>query len=346
MPTIAPGYSDILGHQRICSRLWAAAREDQLHHCYLFEGPQGVGKATVALRLAMAVNCQGQGREVPCTTCSSCRLIARGVHPDVLHLSPAADSLSGIITVARVRELMGKLQLHRHSARYRMIIVDPAERTRAEATNALLKTLEEPPPGTGFVLISSNSASLLPTVLSRSLRLRFSAVDHADLVEWLQTRGIHGADLLARQAFGSPGLALQLAQGRADELEESVQGLLEAISAGPAELFDYADKLGTGDRAARMKRVELCLEALQVLLRDCTLVAVGRDAGILLPQHESTLRSWAGALWPGGVRRVEQALEVARRRLELNVTTKVVFEALLSCLATELGAHRLRPTSR
>ncbi len=338
-PTVAPGVSDILGQQRVCERIWLALGTDRLHHCYLFEGRPGVGKATVALRLAMATNCDRADRvEIPpCAVCDPCRSIAAGRHPDVIELVPDPKQASGTITVDQVREVLRRLSLHRHSARRRFVIVDPVDLVRVEAINALLKTLEEPPDGTGFVLVTARTASLLPTVISRSLRVRFRSVPQAELAPWLAERGLDEPDRLARLSLGSPGMALELGQGRLEALGKARETLLDALSGGPGDLFRYTEKLAAPPRSSWEPRVHLCLEALELLLRDSILCAVGKPEAVLEGEQLEHARVWGERLWPSGFRRIEESLEQARARLLVNVPARLVMEALLSGVMTELG---------
>ncbi len=335
---LAPGHTDILGQQTACQQLWGALGDDRLHHCYLFEGPAGVGKATVALRLAMAANCQERGREgpLPCNRCRSCRDIAAERHPDVVALNPDPEKAGGVITVAQAREVVRRMTLHRHSARRRFVIVDPADKLREEAANALLKTLEEPPPGSGFVLVTSRAASLLPTVLSRSLRVRFRPVPREPLVAWLKARGLEQPERLARMSLGSPGASLQLAEGGLERLLRSREELIAAISADPAAIFDYAQALSAPPRTAWEERVSSCLDALEISLRDAACYATGRQQDLLDPERSELAQRWAQRLWPGGLRRVDEALDLARQRLAVNVSPRLVMESLLACLAAEL----------
>ena len=129
------GTQDILGHRGVINRLWSAAARDQLHHAYLFEGPVGVGKRTLALRLAMACNCEESGDDLPCGRCDPCRQIAAGNHPDVLVLEPPADRASGTIPVDAVREVVRMAGYHRYNSKRRFVIVDPAEAMQASAAN-------------------------------------------------------------------------------------------------------------------------------------------------------------------------------------------------------------------
>jgi DNA polymerase-3 subunit delta' len=337
-PSVAAGTDDILGQQRACEQLWSAVRSDRLHHCYLFEGRAGVGKATVALRLAMAANCEGpRDGPLPCAACGPCRSIADGQHPDVIELRPDLQKASGSIGVEQVREVLRRLSLHRHSARCRFVIVDPADKMRAEATNALLKTLEEPPLGTGFVLVTSRAASLLPTVISRSLRVRFGSVPVDELAAWLAARGLAEPERLARLALGSPGQAILLGEGRLGALADARAALVGALEGGPKGLFDYCEKLCASPRSSWEPRVELCLDALELLLRDAVCFAAGAPERALDPAQAELAQDWAVRLWPGGVRKLERGLEDARQRLAVNVAPRLVMEALLSALVVELG---------
>jgi DNA polymerase-3 subunit delta' len=342
-PSVAPGTEDILGQGRVCAQLWAAVASDRLHHCYLFEGRHGVGKATVALRLAMAANCEGSEHGPrPCAACAPCRSIAAGVHPDVIELTPDPGKASGTITVDQVREVLRKLALHRHSARRRFVIVDPVDLVRVEAINALLKSLEEPPDGTGWILVTARPASLLPTVISRSLRVRFRAVPLEQLEPWLADRGLAEPARLARLSLGSPGLALQLGEGRLEALAQAREALLVALDGGPKDLFGYCEKLSASPRSAWEPRVSLCLDSLELLLRDAVCCAAGQPERALDRAQLEIAQDWAQRLWPTGIQRMERALEDAHGRLLLNVPPRLVLEALLSGLVVELG----RPARR
>src|SRR5690606_32790321 len=134
------------------------------HHAYLLEGPRGAGKRALADRYAMAANCTSETKAHPCGSCPTCRQIAAGTHPDVLVLVPDTERAARTIPIEAVREVIRQTTYHRYNARRRMVIVDPVEAMQEPAANALLKTLEEPPQGTGFLLVSHNPAALLPTI--------------------------------------------------------------------------------------------------------------------------------------------------------------------------------------
>ena len=175
----------ILGHDRVVERLTSAVRHAKLHHAYLFEGPTGVGKTTVALHIARMANCTGAPLgEGPCGSCPTCVQIAAGTHPDVIRLAPREDRASQTIAVEDVREVVRRAGYRRFNSRRRFILVEPAEALEL-ASNALLKTLEEPPEGTVFLLLASNATALLPTIRSRCQRVRFGAVPVDRIEAWL-----------------------------------------------------------------------------------------------------------------------------------------------------------------
>jgi len=338
------GTADILGHQAVLDRLWTALSRDSLHHAYLFEGPEGLGKRLVALRLAMAANCEqaperlAAGEPVPCGVCRTCRSIVRGDHPDVIVLGPDPDRKTPTITVAQVREVVRKVGYHRYTGRRRVVIVDPTEAMAAPAANALLKTLEEPPEGTGFVLIAHSASSLLPTIVSRCQRVRFSAVGVQALESWLAQQGHSEAPALARLALGRPGAAMALAQGGLQarrELRERVLGTVEQGDLG--DIFALSKSICSGDRSSWMVQVERILELLEDGLRDAVVVASGQPVELLDTEAADQAHRWAHALWPTGVPRLQRALDDARAGLARNAQGRVVLDALFLRFTSELG---------
>ncbi|MDP2316094.1 MAG: DNA polymerase III subunit delta' [Pseudomonadota bacterium] len=325
----------LLGNAEVRHRLWRAADDGRMHHCYLFEGPEGVGKAMTAMRLALMVNCLADER--PCGICASCRLFLAGTHPDLVVVHPDPDRATRVITAEQARGIISALQLQRHSARRRFVIIDPVDALTEEAANALLKTFEEPPAGTQFILVTARAASLLPTVRSRSQRVRFGPVPRAELEDWLVGRGLDPS--LATLSAGSPGYALRLADGEAEERREVVAQLLATVGQPLHQLFAFTEAAGKKSDGS-VERTTLVVDALEELLRDTVVVASGRDESALHQAHLGALAVWASALHPGGVGRLEKAVAAARDRLRLNVNGRVVLEALLTTLNLELSQAR------
>jgi DNA polymerase-3 subunit delta' len=326
----------LLGHRAVVERLWGALRRDSLHHALLFEGPSGVGKRTVAIRLAMAANCTGNTAP-PCGSCPSCRQILAGNHPDVLRVEPDAEKATATITVEQIREIVRQAGYHRYAGRRRVVIVDPAEAMLPAAANALLKTLEEPPAGTGFVLIANHASALLPTIVSRCQRYRFGPVPEAELTAWLEKRGLPEAARLARVSLGCPGRALELADGRLQARAELRGALLQALSAELGAVFELSQKLCEGQaRQEWTRHVEDLIAVIEDLLRDVAITATGAALPLLNADAEAVVDRWREALWPDGVAVVQGAIAEARENLLANVHGRTLLDALLVRLRSEL----------
>lgn len=329
------GYADLLGQTATMKRLVDAAERDTLHHCYLFEGPPRVGKHTAALRLAMAAACTGDGPVRPCGRCNLCNQFAKGLHPDLIEVVPDPSRKSGTIGVGQIRELIRQVRLRPYAARRRTVILDPVDMLVPQAANALLKTLEEPPPGTGFILITSRVSSLLPTVLSRSQRVRFRAVPEDQLVPWLNERKAQDATRCARLAMGCPGTALDLGKGGLAKLDAIRDHVVELVEGGSRFRLAEAEKLSK--RKDTKKEVLVRIAALETLLRDVVAFSCGSGDRLLNADRPDVVARWAVRLWPRGIERLQTQIDIARQRMEVNVNPRLMLEALLAHVDGELS---------
>ncbi|MCB9662591.1 MAG: DNA polymerase III subunit delta' [Alphaproteobacteria bacterium] len=330
----------IVGHDVLLAQLREAVDGDRLHHALLFEGPSGVGRHTTARWLALVANCEDDPGQRPCGRCRACTMILAGQHPDVIEVGPDPDLATPTIPASAVRELVRLAGFHRFSARRRFVILDPADALQPAGANALLKTLEEPPAGTHFVLVVGQARSLLPTIVSRCQRTRFAPVEEASLRAWLEARGVPEAEALARAAQGSPGTALALADGALEARDDLATGLLAALAGDLQGIFTWSEGLTKGSRRDWAPRAHAALDLLEELLRDVVVQAAGADQPLLHPALQPRTEAWVGALWPSGVSRCSDALTEARRELALNVSGKNVLDAVITRFATELGAAR------
>ena len=263
-------FSSITGHRSVVELLTRALARHSLPPSLIFAGPDGVGKRRTAIALAQALNCDRQG----CGTCASCTRIARGVHADVLIVEPGD---SGTIKVDQVRDAIDRAAYRPFEGRRRVVIVDQADALQPEAQNALLKTLEEPPPASVFVLITARPDVLLPTVRSRCQRIRFGPLSAQEVAAVLvRDHGFAAPDAQAAAAAadGSVGRALEEGGDEAIEAREAAARVLgAAASADVRRRLDAAKALvgGGGDRDEVSRR----LLAMSSLLRDLGVLAAG-----------------------------------------------------------------------
>jgi len=267
--------TNIAGHEFQREILRRAAAENVVSHAYLFSGPDGVGKRLVALEFAGVVNCTSGGGSPSECGCGSCRKVEKGIHPDV-----AMVEFAGVrnIKVDQVRdEIEEKLYLKPFEGRFKVVIVDEAEKLNNSAQNAFLKTLEEPPPASIIILVTSRPGALLPTIRSRCQPLNFGALPERYIADVLAEKaGLppDEAGLYARISSGSLGAALRLDA----ETMEWRRGLLSALggmSAGSAsDIVSLAEQLSesaSGDQA----RLDLAFRFISLWLRDIAFLKIG-----------------------------------------------------------------------
>ena len=199
-----------------------ALKKDRLSHAYLFTGIKGVGKETTARAFILHLFCE-KNRDNPCKECKSCRKVSKGVHPDILELSPEKRE----ITIKQVREVINFLKYAPLEASYKVILIKDAEKLNPEASNALLKSLEEPPEYALFILLTENFTQLLPTIVSRTQVVRFRSLPEGFIAEELKKKYWLEEEIaltLARVAQGSLGLAIEIAEkGVIEELHAFVK---------------------------------------------------------------------------------------------------------------------------
>ena len=338
MSTESDAAQPILGHAANLSALRDSVAQDTLHHALLFEGPQGVGKATCARWLTRLGNCEAQGSD-PCERCPTCLQIAKGVHPDVLSVTPDPSRASGTIPIDAIREVVRQVGYRRFNARRRFIVIDPAEALQGAGANALLKTLEEPPADTHFILVTANASGLLPTIVSRCQRMRFGAVPTEDLTRWLHLRGHQSlVQTAAVRSLGCPGVAIDLLEGQLEERNRVRDRFIEALSASAENRQKWAQSLTQGKRAEWRAKVDLFLEVYEELLRDAVIVGSGADQPLFHEDRRDVVAHWAQRLWPAGARQLHTALDACRSSLAVMVSGRLVLDTLMAETHAALNA--------
>ena len=324
----------ITGHRPLLELLARATARDTLPPSLLFAGPEGIGKRRTALALAEALNCDrpvttAAGRDA-CGECAPCKRIARGVHADVLVVEPGD---SGSIKIEQIRDVIDRAGYRPFEGRRRVVIIDQADALGANAQDAILKTLEEPPSASVFVLITDRPDMLLPTVRSRCQRLRFGPLSPADVAALLMRdheMSPAEAHAAAAAADGSIGRALDGSAEDAIEARDAAAALLKGAAAtgDPLRRLQGAKALvgtGTADRDELARR----LLAMSSLIRDLGVLQSAADDRTLAnadlkPQLQSLLRSFDGDRTLHAFSVVDRALWA----LDRNASPKIVADWL------------------
>jgi len=342
---------EIIGHRGAIELLQRARRGDRLPHAMLFQGPESVGKGTVARALAAAMLCE-TGGDLACGSCPACDKVAHGNHPDLLFVhrlsrkidkggpmndvdDASVSDLSAFIRIFQIRELAKHAAFAPREGRCRIFIVDPADRMNPESQNALLKTLEEPPGHSFLILIASRPHLLLSTVRSRSFVVGFAPMPATELAEELVERGIPHDEALARAALsgGRAGRAIDL---DLDELlrrrEHLTSGLLSLASSPKAiaELSKLAAFLAGKDEDDLIEGLEL----MAALLRDAARASSGASHEALLHADAADqLTELGNRLGPARAGRLVESVEKLRGELRFNINRTLLAESLLAAVA-------------
>ena len=274
------GFADLIGHTKQLDSLRAALVNQRLHHAYLFVGPDGVGKRTIAMALAKAIHCSTAAGNY-CDHCARCVSIIDSNHADVRVVQPLAGKKE--ISIQQVREVERELRFRSFSGKRKIAIIDPAAMLNLSAQNALLKTLEEPPENSLIILISPIAGALLPTLRSRCLRLSFAALPRQEVVLFLQRNqnlGAKDAEFLAAMSMGSIGIAASLDRAMLIEKRSVWSGILSALRAG-----DYQGAMAAAEALSDNREESLeFLRWAESWYRDLLIHGVTRNSDELVNQ--------------------------------------------------------------
>jgi DNA polymerase-3 subunit delta' len=285
--------SSIRGQERAIALLRRYLASGTTPDGLLFTGEEGVGKESAALAFVSALLCRAAGADGACGSCPDCRLLASGGHPNLLRIVPETPFLR----IDEIRALKEELSLKAFSDRPRAAILVPADRMTPQAANALLKTLEEPPPGTHLLLVAHRVSHIMPTIVSRCQRVPFFPLPAEAVAEILAGlpesagRPPEEIRLAAALSGGSPGRALAILPELTDE-RETWLSLLSRLS--PREAIDFCEtwKAG-GDSPGR-------LAAPLSLARDLALLSSGGGADIMNADLRAALERLAAHPPAGG----------------------------------------------
>jgi len=319
----------VVGHKWAVDLLKRALASGRVAHAYLLTGPPQIGKRSLALNFAQALNClNDNNEEKPCGQCLACSKIAHGNHPDVQII----EGEGGTLKIDQMRALRHEAVLSPLEGRWKVYIIRQMEQATAEAANCLLKTLEEPPSNVILMLTASEAEVLLPTIVSRCQVLNLRPLATETVQRSLQERwgvDVERALLLARLSGGRLGWAVTASQNDAilDQRESHLDEMMELLSQGRVERLEYAQQLS--------RNPEAMPELLHLWIswwRDLLLATSGSSVGITNVDREDTLRIQAQRYSLGQVRGFVEALRATVWQLERNANTRLTLEVLMLSL--------------
>ncbi|MCA9325731.1 MAG: DNA polymerase III subunit delta' [Anaerolineae bacterium] len=250
----------VYGHDWAVQHLRKGIANGRIRHAYLIVGTESIGKEMLARSLAMALNCTNHEESArPCGECRSCKLISSGNHPDMVYSE--LDANTGALKIEEVRAVCQRLALKPYEARYRVAIFRDFDRARPQAQDALLKTLEEPPPQALLILLAPSTESLLATITSRSQIIYLRPLPTETIRQaLLQDKGLPAdySELLARLSGGRMGWALRAAADPAilEQRTAALDLLEQLLTLNRAQRFEIAEDLSK-DKLALYPLLEL-----------------------------------------------------------------------------------------
>jgi len=308
------------------------ARRTRWPHAVLLHGPEGVGKRTLAHTLARALLCESpRASGDACGECPSCRYAAAAQHPDLRIVEPVEvddDEVKRVewIVVDRIRDLNAWAAITSHRGRAKVALIVPAERMNAAAANALLKTLEEPPPDTHFLLVAHQPGRLPATIASRCQRIVAPRPTGKEGRAWLQAQGVRDADSLLVQASFAPLRALSLAEaGYQNERRVWIDALAAPQALSPTML---GARIESAPRDVRRDRLAAAIDWVGGWCADLARVHAGASP-LAHPARADALRALSASVAPPALFRYHRRLLRERTLLSHPLSPRLVAEALL-----------------
>jgi DNA polymerase III subunit delta' len=342
--------SNFIGNGRALEILRRAVLQDRVPHAMIFAGPSGIGKCTLAILLAQRLNCLSPVTDEACGRCSACIriravlesrglqcqslksggfcgscpncLVRRKCHPDIRLIEPEKTTIG----IGQIRDMISEVAFQPLEARFRVVILDPAEQMRAEAHNSLLKTLEEPPSRTIIILITTNPYILLQTIRSRSRLLYFGEISQEQIAQRLIQEGkpAEEARLAAALSGGSLAAALAFNTGEYRELREQAIRFVELI----LKKGRFSEASGIAAEVAKDKQgFQLWTESAEAFLQDAYYAATApervgqRD---LLDRLQQLVREVPRSTFVSAI----EAVRKLKSELQFNVNRQIALEAM------------------
>lgn len=322
------GFKDIIGHEHIIEHLKRAITTDKVSHAYIFSGEDGAGKNMLANAFAMGLQCKDFGEEKDvCHRCTSCLSVEAGNHPDIIRVTHEKASIG--VDDIRI-QINNDILIKPYSSPYKIYIIDEAEKLTEQAQNALLKTIEEPPSYGIILLLTNNTSTLLPTILSRCITLTLQPVDKDKIKEYLMTHykiPDYLSSLSCLFAGGNVGRAISYASS-----EEFSNRRDKAI-----HLLKFMDTMKIYEMVEEIKglseekdKIYEYLDFFMLWYRDVLLFKATKNPNLLTYRNEvAEITKCAAQKSYEGIQSILDSIEKAKVRLRANVNFDITMELML-----------------
>lgn len=322
-----PGFGEILGHDQIKEHFRRAVGTGKVSHAYILSGESGMGKKSLAEAFALTLLCQS-GKSEPCMNCHSCKQVLSNNHPDLVYVTHEKPSSIGVDDIRE--QINDTIWIRPYSGRYKIYIVDDAEKMTVQAQNALLKTIEEPPSYGLILLLTTNQEIFLPTILSRCVQMKLKPLQDSAIKNYLKENlniEEENADIYTAFARGNLGKGISIASS--ENFQAMYQEMLHLMK--NIHLMDISEIL---DFIRKMKDDKLgdeeCLDFVEMWYRDILLFKATGDRELLILKNEySTIEKISSKSNYDSLEQVLKGIEKARTRMNFNVNMELTMELLL-----------------
>ena len=320
-------YDRIFGHENIIAQLKNAVSNDKVSHAYIFNGEDGSGKAMVAKAFAEALLCERGGAE-GCGECHFCKQTESGNNPDLIWVTHEKPSSIGVDDVRT--QLVEDVQIKPYNGRYKVYIIDEAEKMTVQAQNAILKTIEEPPAYSVIIFLTNNDEIFLPTIISRCIVFKFRPIRNSVIMDYLIRRyklPEYEAKMCASYAQGRVGRAVDLVTSdNFIKIRDEALSLVKNVYN-----YDVADLIDAVKRVAEYKiNITDYIDIIEMWFRDVLLFKVTKDANNLVFSDEiNYIRKQASKSSYEGIENILRGCETAKQRLNANVNFDLAIELML-----------------
>ncbi len=321
------GYNEILGHENIIKQLKNAISGDKVSHAYILNGEDGSGKNMLAKAFAKALLCE-KGLPEGCGECHFCKQVDSDNNPDLVYITHEKPASIGVEDVRE--QLVEDIQIKPYNGRYKVYIIDEAEKLTVQAQNAILKTIEEPPAYSVILFLTNNADIFLPTIISRCIIFNLRPLRESEIMEYLIAKfriPEYEAKICASYAQGKLGRGIKLASS--EEFSHIKEEALKLVN--NVYTYDIADLIDAVKRVTEFKiSVNEYIDLLQMWYRDVLLFKVTKDPNSLIFADEiNGIRKQASRSSYEGLERILYGLDVAKARLKANVNFELTIELML-----------------